>query len=352
MNHSDEPAPGPVFVDDSGHRRRMAGAVAALIAVAAVGATAVLTWAVFTNAPVDATSATIAPASSTTRAGSVATGRVAEPFAVAVAEDPASDEPIPPAACAVVHGTVFHDLDLNGSRQPASEGTVAGVVVELTDAGGAVRSTRTDSSGAYSFDVERPGPVRLEFRGARDEFIATPVGTDAAPWVTFPRGGPTCRVDTSVLWTGWFEAARGDVTREVGDRVWLDADGDGVQDPDELGIGGVDLALLDDTGRRIAVTTTTSEGTFRFSGLEPDRAYRIVLASAVPFDSGPLDGLEPTTAWTGTTYDGTSFISEPGAVGRDSGHLVDEDGTVVVHVGTDEPGASDHSFDLGFRPAR
>ena len=351
-----DPDPGPVFVDDSGRRRRVTGLVATMIAVGALALTGALAWAVFSNASVS-----VASEASTTSEPSPGVGRTAamprtapepeEPFAVA------TDDPVPSTdpstVCRVVHGTVFNDIDLNGSRQPASEPPVAGVVVELTDSFGRVTGTTTDAQGRYSLRVEAPGPSRLEFRGRVDEFVATPVGADVAPWVSFPTGGSDCQVDTSVMWTGWFQESdttSDAVTREIGDRVWLDLDGDGVQDPAEPGIGGVDLALVDASGRRVATTTTSNGGTYRFSGLASDRPYRVVLANTTPSGPGALQGLEPTTRWVGTSFDGTSFVSWTGATQRDSGHHFDDHGAVYVPVDPDETGASDHSLDLGFRP--
>ncbi len=100
----------------------------------------------------------------------------------------------------------------------------------------------------------------------------------------------------------------------------------------------------------MAITTTSVDGTYRFSGLEPDEPYRIVLANTTPSGPGALEGLEPTVPWVGTTFDGSSFVSLPGATARDSGHHLDLHGAVFVPVDPDEIGASDHSLDLGFRP--
>ena len=352
-----EPDPGPVFVDDSGRRRRIAGLAATVVAVTAITVTAALAWAVFANAPVSVAEGA-GPTSSTHTASLGRTANIArsphdrdQPFAVATGDPAPSADPS--TVCRVVHGTVFTDVDLNGSRQPASEQPVPGVVVELTYSFGRVTGTTTDERGRYSLSVEAPGPSRLEFRGRVDEFVASPVGADVAPWVSFPTGGPDCRVDTSVMWTGWYEesgASSETVTREIGDRVWLDLDADGEQDPAEPGIGGVDLALIDTSGRRVASTTTSMAGTYRFSGLASDRSYRVVLANTTPSGPGALEGLEPTVPWAGTTFDGTSFLSSPGATERDSGHQFDEHGAVYIPVEPDEMGASDHSLDLGFRP--
>ncbi len=330
----------PVFVDDSGQRRRVTSFVTASVAITALALSATLLWAVFGGSPVTAADHE-ATAERPANAGS-------GPFAVAVDDRAPSGTP-----CSSVSGTVFQDVDLNGSWQPAGEQPVPGVVVALVDAAGDSDTTVTDAAGRYSLTVPTPGPVRLEFSGRFDEFVATPAGIDVDPWVSFPTGGPTCEVDTSVMWTGWYDESSGhrDVTREVGDRVWSDTNGDGVQDPDEPGIAGVDLALIDAEGRRVAVTTTSAAGTYRFSGLDPAATYRLVLASSAALDSGPLAGMEPTEAWAGSTFDGTQVVGVPGAATRDSGHRFGGRGGVEVVIEPGEMGSSDHGYDLGFRAA-
>lgn len=54
----------------------------------------------------------------------------------------------------------------------------------------------------------------------------------------------------------------------VGDFIWLDADGDGQQDPDEKGLANVPLELLDPaTGRVLGTTMTDGNGGYGFGGL-------------------------------------------------------------------------------------
>ncbi|MBN2473963.1 MAG: VCBS repeat-containing protein, partial [Pirellulales bacterium] len=60
----------------------------------------------------------------------------------------------------------------------------------------------------------------------------------------------------------------------VGDRVWHDLDADGIQDPGEPGVFGVEVALYyaaDDT--LVAVQTTDASGRYRFEGLTPGDHY-------------------------------------------------------------------------------
>ena len=77
----------------------------------------------------------------------------------------------------------------------------------------------------------------------------------------------------------------------IGDRVFLDADADGVQDEGEGGVGGVSVTLYEvlegssiqdpAKDRRVAATRTDAGGRYRFGRLEPG-AYYLVF--------GPLEG--------------------------------------------------------------
>jgi hypothetical protein len=56
-------------------------------------------------------------------------------------------------------------------------------------------------------------------------------------------------------------------TGSIGDRVWFDSDGDGLQDNGEEGVGGVKVNLLNSNGNFIATTTTNASGNYLFTNL-------------------------------------------------------------------------------------
>ncbi len=56
----------------------------------------------------------------------------------------------------------------------------------------------------------------------------------------------------------------------LGDTVFSDTDGDGVQDSGELGVSGVTVNLLDDMGTLIDTTTTDGSGFYEFTDLAAD----------------------------------------------------------------------------------
>ncbi|MFM7581122.1 MAG: SdrD B-like domain-containing protein, partial [Caldilinea sp.] len=65
---------------------------------------------------------------------------------------------------------------------------------------------------------------------------------------------------------------------QIGNRVWDDLDGDGVQDPNEPGLSGLTVSLQGPTGTVTA--TTDANGQYIFPNLAPNTAY--TLSMAVP----------------------------------------------------------------------
>ena len=76
----------------------------------------------------------------------------------------------------------------------------------------------------------------------------------------------------------------------IGDKVWDDTDGDGLQDEGEPGIGGVELELyLVGMNQVVAKETTNSRGVYRFDDLPPG-TYDVKLAAANFAAGGALEG--------------------------------------------------------------
>ena len=179
---------------------------------------------------------------------------------------------------------VWQDSDGDG-QQDAGEAGIAGVTVQLRDAAGTVvASTTTDAEGRYAFTGLRPGSYDVQFVTPTG-FVVTrqDVGADAADSdidaagltgrYTLASGAAVTTVDA-----GFFRTA------SLGNRLWLDADGDGQQDVGEQGIAGQTVTLVgagadgvlgsaDDT---TAIMTTDANGEYRFTGLVPGVQYQVV----------------------------------------------------------------------------
>ena len=62
----------------------------------------------------------------------------------------------------------------------------------------------------------------------------------------------------------------------VGNRVWDDLNGNGIQDSGEPGLGNVPISLIDArTGRTVAAGRTSSGGWYGFRGLDESKCYRV-----------------------------------------------------------------------------
>ncbi|NML15385.1 SdrD B-like domain-containing protein [Azohydromonas caseinilytica] len=177
-------------------------------------------------------------------------------------------------------------LDANGNgRQDAGEAGIAGVTVHLRDAAGTVvATTTTDTLGAYSFSGLRPGTYDVQVvtptgftvtrQDVGDDATDSDLGTTGLTGrYTLTSGATVTSVDA-----GFFRTAG------LGNRLWLDANGNGLQDTGEQGIAGQTITLIgggidrvvgtaDDT---TAAMTTDANGYYHFTGLAPGVQYQVV----------------------------------------------------------------------------
>ena len=140
----------------------------------------------------------------------------------------------------MVEGHVFFDEDHNGVMGGAEVG-LAGITVTLTgfdDSGNPVTLvTETDAQGKYSFIVLE-GDYTVTYDTTDPDI---PAGlTDATTPVSI-NVSPNAGVEVEDIDFGL------DNTGTIGDTVYNDVNGNGSQADGEAGIGGVTLALYDDT---------------------------------------------------------------------------------------------------------
>jgi protocatechuate 3,4-dioxygenase beta subunit len=201
------------------------------------------------------------------------------------------------------------DANANG-QQDVGETGVAGQTVQLTGAGadGVIgtaddthASTVTDASGNYLFDGLAPGQYQVQFSApAGLQFTTANVGSDLSDSDADVLSGKTQVVTLSsgehntTLDAGVYAQAA------IGDRVWLDLNGNGVQDTGEAGIAGVKVNLIDANGAVVGgPQTTDADGHYLFNGLTPGAySVRFDLASlpagysATARDAGSNDALD------------------------------------------------------------
>ena len=160
--------------------------------------------------------------------------------------------------------------------QDAGEAGIPNVVVELLDAGGnVIATTITDLNGLYLFTDLPPGDytVRVDLSSLAPELAANPTydwdgNLDSETPVTLQSGEHERRVDFGYNWN-----PDGEILGSIGDRIWVDTNGDGVQDPGEIGIPGVVVELYIDDGTGtyptlVGTTTTDASGFYIFPELD------------------------------------------------------------------------------------
>ena len=191
----------------------------------------------------------------------------------------------------VVGNFVWEDLDGDGIQDSAEPG-VADVSIRIAFAGGDsllgtaddwYSTTRTKAAGEYSFDLQSGQVFRIEVGSlvagnSRFFSLTTPgVGTDSTldSDIDPATGVSGTRVATGTMNDLDIGLIAG--TLSIGDRLWLDTDRNGVQDPAEPGIDGdVELSApgpdnVFQTGDEVSIFTTAVAGQYRFDGVPAGR---------------------------------------------------------------------------------
>jgi hypothetical protein len=128
------------------------------------------------------------------------------------------------------------------------------------------------------------------------------------------------------------------VPHSIGDRVWEDADDDGMIDQGEAGVPGVPVVLLDGD-RVVARTVSAADGSYRFVDL-PDGTYRVGVDVPVSWRTSSLGSSDPLQQ-----YDRVDNAIQTHAVGRAVSQPM-----LLQRVATDAAGVFDR-IDIGiFQP--
>ena len=198
---------------------------------------------------------------------------------------------------------VWFDADLDGLQGGPGEHGMGNIRVFLLDAGGQVIATNiTDPSGLYLFENLAPGTYRVQFDltslpprhhpTIRTGALLDDGNSDADPLtgladpIAVSVGMQVREVDFGVWASG-----------EIGDRVWYDLNGNGLQDMGETGVTGVTVRLLHG-GAAIASTVTDGSGSYLFPDLRPND-YQLQFdlatlpASHKPTIQGPVGASDP-----------------------------------------------------------
>jgi uncharacterized repeat protein (TIGR01451 family) len=184
---------------------------------------------------------------------------------------------------------VWWDQNHDGLQTPGEPG-FGGVTVHLYNGAGALAgTTTTDAGGYYRFDRLRPstayrvcldapadsapgGPLAgFELTGANagadDALDSDAALLNGAPCITPAATGPAGSFVPTYDFGFWKPAA-------IGDRVWEDANHNGIQDAGEPGVGGIGVGLKNASGATIAHAVTNASGLYLFDRL-PAGTYQV-----------------------------------------------------------------------------
>ena len=220
--------------------------------------------------------------------------------------------------------SLYSDVDVDGNAEPgADDGAAVATTTTANNAAGG------GNDGEYQFTGVTPGnyfvvvtePAGYDFssldQGADDTVDSDVNTTTGVSAITTLSSG-----ETDATWdAGVYQLAT------IGDRVWIDADGDGVLDGGEVGLNGVTVNLyidldLDgmvepgaDDGAAVATTTTANnaagggnDGEYQFTGLIPSSYYVQIVAPGGYTISTPDQGGDDTLDSDVATATGLSPI--------------------------------------------
>ena len=230
---------------------------------------------------------------------------------------------------------VFEDKNANGT-QDAGEVGIGNVTVNLCDANGnVVGSTTTDAAGKYGFDVAA-GTYSVQVVAPANYLVsAKDVGGNSAA---------SDAVDSDIGAngkTGNYVLAAGDVNNTVdaglyrsaslGDKVWLDANRNGIQDAGEAGKAGVTVNLCNAAGVVVASQTTDVNGKYLFTNLTPG-AYSVQFVAPTGYGLTVKDANNNGSDSTDSDADQTSGKTTLYSLNSGDSNLTVDAGLVTCQV--------------------
>ena len=217
---------------------------------------------------------------------------------------------------------VFRDDNSNGI-QDATEPGIQGVTVNLYKGAVLFATTTTDASGKYNFgglssgtdyQVEFVAPIQSKFTtaslggdptkdsnaGANGKSGLITIDVTKAP-SDILRNNPT--IDAGIIPLG-----------SIGDYVFNDNNGNGIQDAGDTKLVGIKVTLTDKDGNILTSTTTDADGEYEF--IVPSGEYFVI------FDKPTASTFSPTGAGTPATDSDADATGKSGKITIDASKAV------------------------------
>jgi uncharacterized repeat protein (TIGR01451 family) len=188
---------------------------------------------------------------------------------------------IPPASYASLSGKVWDDANLSATNELGEAG-LGGVSVQLvSDVNGngvadpgepVVAVTMTDTNGLFTFTGLEAGKYVIvendppgfsstgDVAGANDNQV-----------------GVSVAAGENRIGLDFFDARR---VTAIGNRVWEDLNGNGIQDADEPGLAGIEIRLYNASDTLLGTVITDADGAYAFTNLLPGTYHVQAVAPA------------------------------------------------------------------------
>lgn len=249
--------------------------------------------------------------------------------------------------------TVWNDINANGV-QDAGEVGLPGIPVELYLDNTLIDWQTTDSNGHYLFTDLGPGVYTVDVDTSGIPQMVQTFDYDglATPnTATYTLGQDEVFADDTGNSTGLdfgYRCPPVVLKGQIGDTVWLDTNGNGIQDDGEVGIPGARVKLYLGT-TLIGIKTTDAGGHYLFTNLEAGRYKAYVVPTTLPaglIQTFDYDGLATPNRAFYTLAQGETFADDEGnSTGLDFGYRrpVVETGEIgdTVWIDTNANGVQD-----------
>ncbi len=163
-------------------------------------------------------------------------------------------------------------------------------------------------------------------------------GSEDHSYLLFPANSPSLFGKANGL--GDLEILCDEAPIEIGNRVWRDLNGNGVQDPGEPGIAGIEVSLQGPT--TTLTTITSADGLYYFGNLRPKTTYTVTIDPAQPTLADLILTQPNAEAINGSPTSNDAILDT-----RDSDAL-NYNGLATIIYTTGSAGQNNHGLDFGY----